>query len=174
MGANLFALFAVVIARMNSRLLLGVFVPDYELRIGRYSEAYRCYFVTTVINERQRYFEDFYCGRLVVKEMRVLHEAGDVNSLAWVVIPDHIHWLFQLTEHKTLSEVMKCFKASSALQVNGYLGQSGTVWQKAFYDHGLRKEQDVKGIARYIVANPLRAKLVERIGDYPLWDAIWL
>jgi len=89
-------------------------------------------------------------------------------------MPDHIHWLFQLTEHKTLSEVMKCFKARSALQVNGYLGRSGMVWQKAFYDHGLRKEEDVKGIARYIVANPLRAKLVERIGDYPLWDAIWL
>jgi len=29
-------------------------------------------------------------------------------------------------------------------------------------------------MARYIVANPLRAGLVERIGDYPLWDATWL
>ncbi|MGB4488330.1 MAG: transposase, partial [Pseudomonas veronii] len=25
-----------------------------------------------------------------------------------------------------------------------------------------------------IVANPLRAGLVEHIGQYPLWDAIWL
>ncbi|RUQ45382.1 transposase, partial [Corynebacterium pseudodiphtheriticum] len=24
------------------------------------------------------------------------------------------------------------------------------------------------------VANPLRAGLVKRIGDYPLWDAIWI
>ncbi len=29
-------------------------------------------------------------------------------------------------------------------------------------------------MARYVVANPLRAGLVERIGDYPLWDAIWV
>jgi len=29
-------------------------------------------------------------------------------------------------------------------------------------------------IARYIVANPLRAGLVSRVGDYPLWDACWL
>jgi putative transposase len=29
-------------------------------------------------------------------------------------------------------------------------------------------------IARYIVANPLRAGLVERLGDYPHWDAVWL
>jgi hypothetical protein len=29
-------------------------------------------------------------------------------------------------------------------------------------------------MARYIIANPLRAGLVDRIGDYPLWDAMWL
>jgi len=32
----------------------------------------------------------------------------------------------------------------------------------------------VQATARYIVANPLRAGLVERLGDYPLWDAVWL
>ena len=31
-----------------------------------------------------------------------------------------------------------------------------------------------RAAARYIVANPLRAGLVKQIGDYPLWDAIWL
>jgi REP element-mobilizing transposase RayT len=46
--------------------------------------------------------------------------------------------------------------------------------QRAFYDHALRQDEDVQGVARYIVANPLRAGLVENIGDYPLWDAIWL
>ncbi len=29
-------------------------------------------------------------------------------------------------------------------------------------------------IARYIVANPLRAGLVKKLGDYPYWDSIWL
>jgi len=29
-------------------------------------------------------------------------------------------------------------------------------------------------MARYIVMNPKRAGLVERVGDYPHWDAIWL
>ncbi len=29
-------------------------------------------------------------------------------------------------------------------------------------------------VARYIIANPLRAGLVGRVGDYPLWDAVWL
>ena len=89
-------------------------------------------------------------------------------------MPDHVHWLFQLGEAGTLSSVVKGFKARSAQRVNGYLDRQGALWQKGFYDHAVRKEEDIRGIARYIVANPLRAGLVENIGDYPLWDAIWL
>lgn len=149
-------------------------MPDYQLRLGRYSQAHHAYFVTTTVNQRKCYFTDFYCARLVVNEMRILHDADDVNSLAWVIMPDHIHWLFQLTEQKTLSEVIKRFKSRSAQQVNRYLKREGYVWQKAFYDHGIRKNEDIRAIARYIVANLIRAKLVKNVGDYPLWDAIWL
>ncbi|MDI1232436.1 MAG: transposase [Methylobacter sp.] len=150
-------------------------MPDSQLRIGRHSEPHRAYFVTTTLDERkQRYFADFHCARLVVKEMRFLHGANDVNSLAWVIMPDHVHWLFQLTENKSLSDVMKYFKARSAQRVNGYLKRQGRLWQNAFHDHAIRKDEDIKAIARYIVANPLRGGLVEHIGDYSLWDAIWL
>ena len=38
----------------------------------------------------------------------------------------------------------------------------------------VRRDEDLRGLARYIVANPLRAQLVQRIGDYPHWDAMWL
>ena len=74
----------------------------------------------------------------------------------------------------SLAFVMKSFKAKSAQQVNHYLQRSGALWQKAYYDHALRKEEDIRAVARYIVANPLRAGLVDKLGNYPLWDAIWL
>ncbi|MDP2694214.1 MAG: transposase [Gallionella sp.] len=146
-----------------------------DLRKGRYSEQRRTYFVTTVLAEgERRYFADFFCARCVVAEMRALHDDEVVFSLAWVVMPDHVHWLFQLGEQKDLSAVVKRFKACSARRVNGYLNRQGALWQKAFYDHAIRKDEDTQGVARYIVANPLRAGLAEKIGDYPLWDAIWL
>ncbi len=53
-------------------------------------------------------------------------------------------------------------------------GRRSPVWQKAFQDRALRKDDDIKVAARYIVANPLRAGLVDRIGDYPYWNAVWL
>jgi len=146
-----------------------------DLRKGRYSEQHRAYFVTTVLAKReQRYFADFSCARCVVAEMRALHDDETVCSLAWVVMPDHVHWLFQLGEYMDLSAAIKRFKACSARRVNGYLNRQGALWQKSFYDHALRKDEDVRGVARYIVANSLRAGLVEHVGDYPLWDAIWL
>ena len=46
--------------------------------------------------------------------------------------------------------------------------------QDGYHDHALRQEEDLRAVARYIIANPVRAGLVERIGDYPHWDAAWL
>jgi putative transposase len=150
-------------------------MPYDNLRIGRYSETNRIYFVTTVINNRNDcIFSNFSTARLVVNEMRYLHETEKANSIAWVIMPDHLHWLFQLKEQDSLPNIVKTLKARSAQNINKHLNRTGAVWQKAYYDHALRKEEDIKGISRYIVANPLRAGLVKNIGDYPLWDAIWL
>ena len=150
-------------------------MPYDDLRKGRFSEYSRAYFMTTVLAEREKcYFNDFSCARFAAAEMRVLHDSGAVNSLAWVIMPDHVHWLFPLGEIHSLSSVVKRFKARSAHRINAYLKRQGSLWQKAFYDHAVRKEEDVRQIARYIVANPLRAGLVKNIGDIPHWDATWL
>ena len=89
-------------------------------------------------------------------------------------MPDHLHWLFQLENKMDLSSVIKSMKAGSARSINQHFNREGQVWQKSFYDRGLRNEEDIKQISRYIVANPLRAGLVENIGDYPHWDSAWL
>ena len=48
------------------------------------------------------------------------------------------------------------------------------VFQKGFYDHAVRDDEDLRALARYLVANPVRAGLVDRVNDYPHWDAVWL
>lgn len=149
-------------------------MPYDDLRKGRFSTAGQVYFVTAVAKGRSPCFREFACGRLVVREMRSLDEEGLVRSLAWVLMPDHLHWLFELREAGDLAAVMKRFKARSARSINEFLMRRGTVWQRAYYDHALREEEDVREIARYIVVNPLRAGLVTSLGEYPFWDAVWL
>ncbi|TBU72446.1 REP-associated tyrosine transposase [Phytopseudomonas daroniae] len=145
----------------------------HALRSGRFSEQGRIYLLTTVTLNRQPFFHDWNLARLLVAEMRRLHDDKHLCSLAWVVMPDHLHWLIQL-ENMPLEKLMRQLKSRSAISVNNSRGRSGRLWQKGFHDHALRNEDELLHTARYVVANPLRAGLVRHIGDYPFWDAVWL
>ena len=148
------------------------------LRKGRASVPGHAYVVTTVTSQRTKFFLDLSVARAVILEMRRLDTNGLLHSLAWVLMPDHLHWLFQLTadhaDEVELATIMKLFKGRSARAVNTVMARRGAVWQRAYYDRGVRNDEDVVQIARYIAANPLRARLVEGLADYPHWDAIWL
>ena len=146
-----------------------------DLRKGRVSLNGCIYLVTAVTHQRQSVFADINAGRIVVREMMRSVRYGDTDTLAFVVMPDHLHWLFSLTGDRTLSSVVGAVKRHSARQLNEKCSRNvRLVWQRGFHDHALRREEDVIHAARYVVANPLRAGLVNRIGDYPLWDAVWL
>ncbi|MBK5342334.1 transposase [Pseudomonas sp. TH49] len=145
----------------------------YRFRLGRNSETGRAYFVTSVVYDRQPVFSDWRTGRLLVAELRHAHEQGRAESIAWVVMPDHFHWLMQLNSG-SLGAVVGAVKARCTQAVNRETGRRGRLWQTGFHDRAIRDGEDLKPFARYIIANPLRAGLVERIGDYPLWDACWL
>jgi len=146
---------------------------SHRLRSGRSSENGRAYLITAVVHDRQPIFSDWRSGRLLVAEMRRAHDAGLVDSIAWVVMPDHVHWLMQLKD-KDLGRVVGAIKSRSTLAVNKLTGRSGSLWQTGYHDRAIRDGEELLPFARYIVANPLRAGLVEKMGDYPLWDANWL
>ncbi|MGH8386365.1 MAG: REP-associated tyrosine transposase [Pseudomonas sp.] len=152
-------------------------MPDlpasHRLRTGRYGEHNRIYLLTTNTLGREPVFESFVLGRLVVEQFRHAQDQGMANSLAWVVMPDHFHWLVEL-QRGSLGDLMQKTKSLSTKAVNQVTGRKITLWQKGFHDRALRREEDLVKMARYVVANPLRAGLVEKLGDYPLWDAIWV
>ena len=112
-------------------------------------------------------FASFDNGRKVVRELMALEHEDRAETLCYVVMPDHLHWLMALQQGE-LSDAVRLLKGRSARSIGH------AVWQENYFDHAVRKDEDMRVMARYIVANPLRAKLVEHIGDYPLWDAIWL
>jgi REP element-mobilizing transposase RayT len=149
-------------------------MPYTDLRKGRCSLAHHAYFITTVTHLRQPWFRDWKVGRLVCLEMRRLEQQGLLESLAWVLMPDHLHWLFRLDADAQIASIMRRLKGVTARKINQRLVRRGSVWQSAYYDHAVRQDEDLRAVARYIIANPLRAGLVEQIGEYPLWDAVWL
>ncbi|MBZ9566148.1 transposase [Modicisalibacter tunisiensis] len=132
------------------------------------------YLVTTCTHQRSFLMVDWRAARLVIREMQQLHEEAWLCSQSFVVMPDHVHWLFTLGDVRSLSQVVRRFKGRSARSINHYLQRQGPVWETGFHDRLLRREEDLKTVARYIIANPLRAGLVETVGQYPHWDAVWL
>lgn len=143
------------------------------LRRGRHSLAGHCYLLTTATYQRQRLFDD---PRLAATACGAFTNAApaDATLLAWVLMPDHVHWLLQLGHHTPLARAVACLKAASTRAVNTQRAVQAPVWARAYHDHAVRHDADLRAVARYVIANPLRAGLVQHLGAYPFWDAIWL
>ena len=139
-----------------------------NLRTGRCSEPNRMYVITMVTVDRKPIFLEFPAARLLVNVLQKHEELAFANTLCFVVMPDHVHWMMQLGTVHSLSNTMQALKSITSRK----LGK--TVFQKGFFDHAIRREEDIKKLARYMVANPLRAGLVNNINDYPHWDAVWM
>jgi putative transposase len=85
---------------------------------------------------------------------------------AYCFMEDHVHLLLEgQTDDSALRAAVQRWK-----QASGYAHRRAytvPLWQTGYYDHILRDDADVLAAAAYIVANPLRAKLVRSILDYP-------
>ena len=146
----------------------------HHLRKGRYSLPNQLYHLCSVTHARTPIFDSLHHGRVVVKVLREMHDQGLADTLAFTVMPDHLHWLLLLGEKLTLSQVAGLMKSCVTKRLRQEQGLVGHVWQSGFLDRQLRPGESVLGVARYIVANPVRAGLVKSVRDYSLWDVAWL
>ncbi|MBN8514003.1 transposase [Accumulibacter sp.] len=139
-----------------------------DLRQGRCSQSGQVYLLTLVTAERARVFEHFTTAHQAARcfNERAVRRYG--ATLAFVVMPDHVHWLLELASEVSVSDAVRIYRAKVSLS----LGRR--IWQKGFHDRAVRRDEDLAAVARYVVHNPVRAGLVERLGDYPHWDAVWI
>lgn len=144
------------------------------LRLGRISIPGHIYNITSATISRIPFFTDFSAGCAAARCFEDKQLLQDARMLAWVLMPDHVHWLIQTGKSSSLQTLVNRLKSASARHANRILERNGALWQRAYHDHALRTDEDVITAARYIVENPIRAGLVEHTGDYPFWNMIWL
>ena len=89
----------------------------------------------------------------------------DVTIDKYVVMPDHLHMIVTIQERHaghSLSDVMRFFKT---MTTNEYIRGvkagiltpfDGRLWQKSYYDHVIRNQQDYNEIWEYIDNNPTK------------------
>lgn len=117
--------------------------------------------------DRASEFSNYDNARQMARLLKTGGDLGKTQTLAFVVMPDHVHWLL-IVKQGSLSDAVQRVKLMYS-KISG-----NKIWNKGFYDYGIRSDEDLVGVARYIVANSLRAGLVDRVGDHSFWDAIWL
>ena len=89
----------------------------------------------------------------------------DVTIDKYVVMPDHLHLIVTIQERhagQSLPDVMRFFKTMTTNEYirgvkTGILTPfDGKLWQKSYYDHVIRNQQDYNEIWEYIENNPVK------------------
>lgn len=95
-------------------------------RIRRLKNVERpVYFVTTNTFERRRIFGDPEFAGVATRNIYHLEERGDVKNFAFVVMPDHVHVLFEIMCGKTVSEIMHDVKSHIAHELSSISHRQG-------------------------------------------------
>jgi hypothetical protein len=75
-----------------------------------------------------------------------------------------------LTGAPSISNVVRRLHSAFGRIVRSRGFRGGRVWQRRFYDHVIRGEEDWRTKLHYLHGNPVRAGLMESAADYP-WSS---
>jgi putative transposase len=124
------------------------------------------YFLTFCTYGRRALFRRSDAAAIVMRHFRRAARREGFAILAYCLMPDHVHLLVEgTTRQSDLRRFVKGTKQSSG-QVYSRLYRD-RLWDEGYHDRVLRKDTDVREIARYIVWNPVRAGLTATPAQYP-------
>ena len=131
-----------------------IYVP--RLDVFDYAGFHR-YFLTLCTFDRTRTFVDRAVVDPVASQLLQTAATHRFAIFAYCFMPDHLHALVG-GEHETADfrEYVRLFKQRTAFEWKRRHG--GALWQRGYFDHVLRDEEDVLGVARYILENPVRVE----------------
>ena len=140
-----------------------------QLRKGRISISGAYYSVTLATFNRERILTTPGAPDIIFQCFDWLESNQCLEWLCIMIMPDHVHAVFQLHNKQTLSKLIQSFKQFTAKQINAKLARAGSMWQENYYDHGIRRDESLNKIIHYYYENPVRTGLVEQPRDYPYW-----
>ncbi len=130
--------------------------------------------VTAAAQARRPIFADPDLARIAVDVLRSHSAKTGVSVHGYCVMPDHVHLVIEPSSSCDVIAFVGQYKnlAQRALWQHGL---RGLFWQKSFWDHFLRGDEQLEQVLRYVLNNPVRRGLVEQWEHYPysgslVWD----
>lgn len=107
------------------------------------------------------------------------------DLLAYSVMSNHAHTVFTplldetsvikewsggelkyRSDEEPLPAIMQSLKGYTAFKANRVLGRSGQFWDEESYDHEVRNGLELRRIIRYVLNNPVKARLVRHWSEW--------
>jgi REP element-mobilizing transposase RayT len=108
----------------------------------------------------------------IVQDSLMKFDGDRYDLFAWVVMPNHSHFLFTRSEECELKEIMQSHKSFTAHRANKLLNRSGQFWMMDYFDRFIRNAKHFRNTVKYIENNPVKAGLCAKPSDWP-YSSAW-
>lgn len=97
-----------------------------------------------------------------------------VELLAFCIMPNHFHVVARFDESVQLSALMQWWLTSHVRRHHERQGTTGLghVWQGRFKSFPIQEDEHLLTVLRYVLRNPVRARLVETAWAWR-WSSLW-
>ncbi|CAM3094186.1 REP-associated tyrosine transposase [Pseudoalteromonas distincta] len=144
------------------------------MRYKRMLEAGACYFFTVNLEDRTQ--------KLLVENIELLRRVylrvvkkHPVKTIAIVIMPDHLHAIWQLPESDSnyamrwrliKSGFSRGLPPTEFCNISRIAKGERGIWQRRYWEHKIRDEGDLDNHINYIHYNPVKHKYVSKVSDW--------
>ena len=124
------------------------------------------YFLTFCTDFRRPVFSQAEAVSVVLEQLLRSSREQNFAVIAYCFMPDHVHLLIEATaEHADCKRFIAAFKQYSGYYYRQRFGSK--LWQRYGYERVLRNDESTVEVAKYVLANPVRAGLSATVREYP-------
>lgn len=105
-----------------------------------------------------------------LESLQKFHERFGFRLYAFVVMDNHVHLVLTTDSKITISKIMHAIALSYSCKYRAKYNYTGYVWQGRFRSNVIEGDKYIEDCIEYIHHNPVRARIVEKAGDY-LWSS---
>ena len=111
----------------------------------------------------------------IMRNVRLRHP---FETMAIVILPDHLHAIWRLPEgdsdYSTRWNLIKSAftrrLSAAGAKLPARANRQRELWARRFWEHTIRNDEDLRQHVDYVHGNPLKHGLVERMEDWP-WSS---
>ena len=157
--------------------------PPCETDMPQYRRAKHLggtYFFTVVTFRRRPLFAHEEARAILREGIRKVRQSYPFEIDAWVLLPDHMHciWTLPPGDHdysrrwgliksSFSKEAKPLYHVSSWMSGSRRKHRETTIWQRRFWEHQIRSDEDYRNHMDYIHFNPVKHGLSATVGDWP-------